>query len=279
MLQRGGAQGAFLPDGRLHLNHGPIDLVIEAWGAPSEIRAAYAQAWNVFPEILPRLVEELALLRRPLDAAHPGVAGPVARRMLAACAPLAATHFLTPMAAVAGAVAEHVLDAMLEGRRLARAYVNDGGDIALHLAPGETIRAGTVADVQHPRLDGIATITHESPVRGIATSGWKGRSFSLGIADAATVLAASAAEADAAATLVANAVDVEDDAVARAPARSLDPDSDLGARLVTIGVGALAPHAIDAALTRGEAKAQELRRAGRISAAVLLLRGEVRVIA
>ena len=45
-------------------------------------------------------------------------------------------------------------------------------------------------------------------MRGIATSGWRGRSFSLGIADAVTVLAATAAEADAAATVIANAVDL-----------------------------------------------------------------------
>ncbi len=37
------------------------------------------------------------------------------------------------MAAVAGAVADHILAAMIAGRRLAKAYVNDGGDIALHL--------------------------------------------------------------------------------------------------------------------------------------------------
>jgi ApbE superfamily uncharacterized protein (UPF0280 family) len=252
--------------------------VIEAWGDASEVQAAYAQAWDVFPAILPRLVAELPLLRRAIDAAHPGVSGPVARRMFDACAPLAAADFITSMAAVAGAVADHVLRAMLEGRRLAKAYVNDGGDIALHLAPGETLRAGTVGDVQHPALDAIATVAHTSPVRGIATSGWKGRSFSRGIADAVTVLAASAAEADAAATLVANAVDIDDRAVERAPASSLDPDSDLGALLVTVGVGALSACALDAALARGAEKAQQLHRAGRIIAAVLLLRGEVRVV-
>lgn len=273
-----GAQARFLPDRRLHLNHGPIDLVIEAWGEEDEVRAAYAQAWEVFPGILPGLVEELPLLRRPLDATHPGVEGPTARRMVAACSPFAASEFITPMAAVAGAVADEVLAAMLRGRRLAKAYVNDGGDIALHLAPGERIRAGIVGDVRHPAIDSIATIDAESPIRGIATSGAGGRSFSLGIADAATVLARSAAEADAAATLVANAVDAGDAAVRRAPARALDPDSDLGERLVTVEVGALPRQTIAAALDRGAERARALQRAGRIIAAVLLLQGEVRVI-
>ena len=78
-------------------------------------------------------------------------------------------------------------------------------------------------------------------MRGVATSGWRGRSFSLGIADAVTVFAGTAAVADAAATLIANAVDLPGHpAFARAPARRCDPQSDLGERLVTVDVGPLA---------------------------------------
>jgi ApbE superfamily uncharacterized protein (UPF0280 family) len=309
---RGRATAQVLADGRLHLNHGPIDLVIEAWGGADEVRGAYAQAWAVFPDILPRLVEELSLLRRAVDETHPGVDGPVARRMLEACRqmlslprvrgrvgeeaipierrsslpvpPLQAgegetTVFLTPMAAVAGAVADHVLAAMLNGRTLTKAYVNDGGDIALHVSRGETLRAGIVADIRHPALDSIATITAESPVRGIATSGAGGRSFSRGIADAVTVLAASGAAADAAATLIANAADIDDAAVRRAPASSIDPDSDLGERLVTLEVGPLDGGKIATALDRGASEARRFLDAGLIHAAVLLLRGENRVVA
>ena len=37
---------SLLPDGRrLHLQHGPIDLVIEAWGPREEVALAYRQAW------------------------------------------------------------------------------------------------------------------------------------------------------------------------------------------------------------------------------------------
>ena len=53
--------------------------------------------------------------------------------MHAAVLPYAAEHFITPMAAVAGAVAEEVLGAMMRAAELERAYVNNGGDIALHL--------------------------------------------------------------------------------------------------------------------------------------------------
>ena len=119
------------------------------------------------------------------------------------------------MAAVAGAVADEICAAMAAAGDLDRAYVNDGGDIALHLTPGTAITAAIAARAGLPDR---VTIAHADPVRGIATSGWRGRSFSLGIADAVTVLARTAAEADAAATLIANAVDLPGHpAVARAP--------------------------------------------------------------
>jgi len=273
----GGPAGAILADGRLHLQHGPIDLVIAASGAREEVRAAYGQAWRRFQDVLETLVAELPQLRRPVDAAHPGVAGPVARRMLAACWPHRAT-FVTPMAAVAGAVADEILAALVAGRRLEKAYVNNGGDIALHLSPGAVFRTGVVGNADLPSLDGIAAITAEMPVRGIATSGWRGRSFSLGIADAATVLASDAAAADAAATLVANAVDVDHPAIARCPACDIDETSDLGERLVTVGVGRLEPDAVAEALRRGAACAEAMRREGVIYGAVLMLQGEHRVV-
>ncbi|RWG08581.1 MAG: UPF0280 family protein, partial [Mesorhizobium sp.] len=109
-------------------------------------------------------------------------------------------------ATVAGSVADEVLAALLAGRRLERAYVNNGGDSAIHLGKGGTITLA-IAGTGHGMADRI-TIRAEDGVRGVATSGWRGRSFSLGIADAVTVLARTGAEADAAATLIANAVDL-----------------------------------------------------------------------
>ncbi|MCW5774029.1 MAG: hypothetical protein KIT16_20465, partial [Rhodospirillaceae bacterium] len=198
--------------------------------------------------------------------------GAVARRMWRACAPLAET-FITPMAAVAGAVADEVLAAMTDGRDLRKAYVNNGGDIALHLAPGERFETGIVGNLAKPKIAAAATIDSVDPVRGIATSGWRGRSFSRGIADAATVLAQDAASADAAATLVANAVDIEHPAILRRAASELDPDSDLGEHLVTVEVGRLDARSVKSAMERGRATAQALRREGRIEAAFIELAG------
>jgi ApbE superfamily uncharacterized protein (UPF0280 family) len=263
---------ARFPDGRLHLQHGPIDLIIEAFGVREEVEAAYQQAIDRFGDILPTLVRELPTLRRPVRDAYPLLQGPVARRMAEAVWPHRAV-FITPMAAVAGAVADEMLQAMLAGRTLDKAYVNDGGDIAIHLAPGHSLRAGIFAEA----LDGAVTLPHDQPVRGIATSGRGGRSFSLGIADSATVLARTAAAADAAATLIANAVDIDHPAIERRPARELDPDSDLGDLPVTVAVGELPRAAVNEALDRGLAEAQRLRRIGLIDSAAISLRGEWRL--
>jgi uncharacterized protein len=268
-----------LADGRrLHLHHGPVDVVLEAWGERGEVAAAYRQAADAFEGLLEALVAELPLLRAPVGEARPAPAGPVARRMVGAVWPHRGVY-VTPMAAVAGAVADHLLAAMVEGRRLARAYANDGGDVALHLSPGEALTLGMVADVEQPRLDGTLRVAAADPVRGVATSGRGGRSLSRGIADAVTVLARTAADADAAATLVANAVDLPGHpAVARRPAAELDPDSDLGDLPVTVGVGSLAPAEVAAALEAGAAEAERMRREGLIAAAGLWLRGRFRSV-
>jgi len=274
----GGPQAALLPDGRrLHLNHGPIDLVIEGFGDPADVRAAYARATAYFAGVLDGLVGELPILRRPIDPATPEPEGAVARRMVAACRPYSGV-FVTPMAAVAGAVADAVMAAMLKGGDLARAYVNNGGDIALHLAPGSRFETGLVTTVGRPERAGVITVTATMPVRGIATSGRGGRSLGLGIADAVTVLARNAAAADVAATLIANAVDLDHPAIERLPARDLDPDSDLGERLVTVAVGRLDQDAISAALAAGAARAERLRGDGLIHGAVLVLARRRRLV-
>lgn len=266
------AVAARLGDGRLHLQHGPIDLIVEAFGVTDEVELAYAQAVDRFGDILPVLVGELSVLRRPVGEAYPLLQGPVARRMAEAVWPHRA-RYITPMAAVAGAVADEMLQALVRGRTLDKAYVNDGGDIAIHLAPGQSLRAGIFTQV----LDGVALLTHERPVRGIATSGRGGRSFSLGIADSVTVPAATAAAADAAATMIANEVNADHPAIERRPARALDPDSDLGELQVTVSVGDLPLEIVDAALDRGLAEARRLRLCGLIDSAALSLQGHWRL--
>ncbi len=268
-------QIAWLADGRrLHLQDGPIDLIVEAEGSEIDIGAACQAAARRFTGLLDELCAELAELRAAADPQQCALKGAVARRMHQAVAPFAADHFITPMAAVAGSVAEEILGAMLGAAHLRRAYVNNGGDIALHLADGKRFSIGLMdRPDQHGVLRTLELDAADS-ARGIATSGRHGRSFSFGIADAVTVLARTASQADAAATIIANAVDLPGHpAIVRCPANMLQPDSDLGARLVTRDVGELSDHEIEDALEAGARCARQLLLSGLIEGATLRLMG------
>ena len=304
-----GSVAARLADGRLHLQHGPIDLIVGVDarvppgsdgvdGDPDAAERAYARAESAFGPVLEELVAELPALRRRVDPAEPpglrglrGLRGPVARRMLRATLPWAGSWANDPvssMAAVAGAVADHVLAAILapgDGARdgahgLRRAFVNDGGDVALHLADGEAFDVALCDDPRTGRRAATVRIASADDVGGIATSGRGGRSHSLGIADAVTVLARSAAEADVAATLIANAVDLPGSAkILRVPADELDPDSDLGERPVTVDVAPLSDAERRAALDAAAPLARAAVARGLALAVVASLQGETRLLA
>lgn len=264
---------------RWHFQHGPMDLVLQAEGQADAVAQAHEAAWLRFVPLLDELVAELPALRRAVS--EPALLqGPVARRMHAACA-VYAPMFITPMAAVAGVVAQELI-ACYERPGITRAWANNGGDIALHLAPQASARIGLFADLsrfdptaaERLRTDGQFEIDAAMPVRGVATSGWRGRSFSMGIADSVTVLAATAAQADAAATVIANAVDAAHPDIQRLPACECKDQSDLGERLVTVHVPTLAQPVVRDALALGAARARALQQAGHIHAAMLVCQGQ-----
>jgi uncharacterized protein len=269
-------QIAWLADGkRLHLQDGPIDLIVEAEGSGSDMRSAYEAAARRFTGLLDELCAELTELRRAADPEACHLKGIVAKRMHAAVAPFAADHFITPMAAVAGSVAEEILGVILRAAPLERAYVNNGGDIALHLGARKQFSIGLMDRPDQRGVMRTLIIDADDTARGIATSGRHGRSFSLGIADAVTVLARTASQADAAATIIANAVDLPGHSrIVRCPANELQPDSDLGARLVTRDVGELSYAEVERALEAGADCAGNLLAAGLIEGAILRLLGE-----
>lgn len=258
---------------QLHLQHGPIDLLIEADG---EREQAFTAVEARFGTILDELVGELVELRLPMTQTTAQPRSPIARRMHRATLPHAG-QFVTRMAAVAGAVADEALATMRDRARLTRAFVNNGGDIALYLAPGASFAIQMAS--QDGAMLGRIDIDATQGIGGLATSGWRGRSHSFGIADSVTVLGKSAASADVAATLIANAVNLPDHpGIERRPAKELWPDSDLGDRLVTTHCPDLAPRDIDEALTIGAAAARTMLDQGHISAAALFLQGNMRII-
>jgi hypothetical protein len=264
---KGGAQITWLPDGkRMHLHHGPIDLIVEIWGAGQTV--AYQRAALRFQTVLQELVDELPKLRQAADLQacfHGGIA-----RAMQGAVEWHLPGFVTPMAAVAGAVADEIARVIAEAPNIDKAYVNNGGDVALVLGPNEAMVADLGGGIARATLHGSGC------VRGVATSGWRGRSLSFGIADAVTVLASSAALADVAATLIANEVDVPGHpGIVRAVAGSQQLDSDLGNRLVTVDVPRLSPPDMFAALQRGKAFALRLSPSAGIWGGVLALQGQV----
>ena len=268
-----------LPGERLHLRHGPITIVLKVWADAEVVRQAHRLVTRHFPKILPELADELAELRKPITKATK-FQGKVAQRMADAALPFADVY-VTPMAAVAGSVAEEVLRIIQAAGPIERAFVNDGGDIAFHLEPGQSLKFGVAGDFSEgptPAINGTIELTADMGLAGIATSGAQGRSFSLGVADSVTILAKTAAVADVAATLVANAVNVDSKAVTRKAANKLDPDTDLGELLVTTKVGSLKSDEIDAALAAGVAQAEAYLKQGLIAGAVLMLQGSVRTV-
>ncbi len=273
----GGAVAALRADGQLHLQHGPIDLLIRADAPDAARRRAYAAAVDRFDGLLEALVSELAVLRTRVGDRAPSVGGAVARRMVEAVWPLRSV-FITPMAAVAGAVADEILAAMCAADQLERACVNNGGDIALHLAPGARYRVGVVGDLAAPGIDATIEITADDGIGGVATSGWRGRSHSLGIAESVTVLAHNAAAADAGTKPIAMAVTIEHEGIVRRPASALRPESDLGDLPVVVAVPALPPGKVAAALDRGAAVARSLRMRGVVLGAYLQLQAQSRAI-
>jgi len=303
------AQKIQLSDARWHFHHGPIDLIIQAEGPSSLIEHCHQKAWSRFQGLLAELVNELAVLRSPVDPfiAHSQTSihetqnpciGPVARNMWQSVSVYASplpNGFITPMAAVAGAVAQEMLS-YYEHEDIQRAWVNNGGDIALHLNPGTFVDIGWVT---HPEravlqtlikksadllskdllsIDGQFRLSYDSPSRGVATSGWRGRSFSLGIADSVTVLARSASEADAAASIIANAVNIDHPGIQRQSARSIKDDSDLGDRLVTVKVPQLTEDEVSSALENGVRQIHRLGAGTPVHHVLLCLQDQVRYV-
>ena len=271
-------------ENRLYLHHGPIDIIAHVDG-PDKIRSdLYKCAKKRFSTVLEELVSELDLLKLPWSEVHPEPQGRIARKMFNAVRGTGA--FITPMAAVAGAVAEEILETMLNQaksdvsclEKISRMYVNNGGDISFWLNYGSSFTIGVVDNPQRPELNTKVCLPYESPVRGLATSGWRGRSQSLGIADAVTVLARSSACADAAATMIANNVNIEYPGIIRKPASDVKDDSDLGMHPVTVKVPQLPEKEVSRALQNGAEIAKALIRAVKIQSAYLSMQEQILIV-
>lgn len=266
------ATRAWLGDRRMHLHHGPIDLIVDIDGPAADVAAAFAAVVTRFSTLLDELVPELDRLRQETTAMREFHSA-VAQRMQVASESFLPS-FTTPMIAVAGSVADEVCAAALADRPLQRVIVNNGGDIAFHLAAGAALRIGVVDGMDDATPTAALRLVGSGSARGVATSGWRGRSLSLGIADSVTTIATRSSLADVAATLIANDVDLPGHpAIRRRPAVDVDSNTDLGQRLVTVDVGRLTRSEAQKALAAGVRRAESIIESGLIEGAVLTLAG------
>ena len=250
-------------DNRLFLNHGPIDIVLEAFGKDKPL--AYEKAKKYFSTLLNELVLDMDLLKKEV-VPHRNFNNKISQSMQNATEKFY-PDFITPMAAVAGSVADNILNVLVKDTKLEKAYVNNGGDVSFYLTENQTVKS-SLASI--PNI--IAEIDYKDKSRGIATSGWRGRSFSLGIADSVTVLADNAAMADAAATMIANSVNIKNHpSIIKKPAEEIYEDSDLKNLMVTVEVGDLKQSEIEDALKNGNEVGKKYLENGLINAALIEL--------
>lgn len=262
----------WLDGGQILAECGPMRLVIAAWlgGIPQRelcIRAA---------EEAFLLLERIARQRRLLSRLYRAVPGDLedflAMKMIRSV--LAVDEALTPMAAVAGTIADGVA-AFLSRRGMTKVIVNNGGDVAIGTGPGVSVNVGIRPDLAQSGIEDILTLGDERPSWGVATSGLEGRSLTQGVASAATIIAGSASLADAAATSVANASYVEDETVIRRPAEELDEQTDIPGIAVTIQAGPFTEEKKDLALSGAMNKAEEFINKGLIFGAYIVVDGKV----
>lgn len=263
-----------LPGGRAVLaENGPLRMVIQAWQGPEPCQEPAAEAAEYAFDCLKRVAGQLPVLKRWPGDIHQLPSEPISREMIASVRAVGDAD-LTPMAAVAGTLADAVAD-WLFGKGMSRVIVDNGGDIAIRLAPGETARVGLRPEIQHPKISHVLTLDSRHRSWGVNTSGLGGRSFTRGFASAVTAVARTSSLADAAATSVANACYVAGADVVQVPAEKLDPNTDIPGLLVTVRLGSLSPGQTAEALSNALKKAEHLTQKGVIWGAIVAVGKQV----
>ncbi len=244
-----------LDGGRILAECGPMRLVIEAWVGRVPQRQLCIQGAKEAFLLLERIARQRRLLSRRYREVPDDLDDFLAVKMIRSA--VAVDEDLTPMAAVAGTIADGVAG-FLYRRGMTRVIVNNGGDIAIRTGPGESVNVGIRPDLTHSTITDVIALGDERSSWGVATSGLEGRSLTRGVASAVTIVAGSASMADAAATSVANASYVADESVVQKPAEELDPGTDIPGIPVTVKAGPFTEAKKDLALSGAVNKAAAL---------------------
>ncbi len=263
-----------LPNGTVLFEYGPMRMFIQASEAGRPLVELGKDGAHRAKEILDELARFLPVIKRKSLQLEVKEGFPdVVRRMIEATRRMEEPD-LTPLASVAGAASDVVADFMI-AKGGTKVIVDNGGDIAIRLREKERATVGVKTEIDAARPAYILSIDSSMEVGGIATSGLGGRSFTKGIASAATVLSTNASLADAGATVIGNFTNVEDPGVTRSLAETIYPDTDIAGEWVTVEVGELPVEKIEGAVAQGLEKADAIRRRGLIKGALVAVKGRV----
>ena len=257
--------------------YGPMRLTIQAWGRAGIDIALAMEAGRFSFSLLPRLVPARELFRRdiqPFENLPVQYNEPLFTKMTAAVR-LVGQKDLGPMATVAGVVAETVADYLWQAGAV-KVIVENGGDLALRLAEGQSAKVGVRLGLSAAEPAYALHLTGSQKTHwGVCSSGLGGRSLTRGIADTSLCVAESTTAADAAATALGNACFVDSPAVKQVSAECLRPDTDIAGLSVTASVGALSEEEIKLALDAAALYAEKLVADNIILGALVALRGQM----
>jgi len=266
-----------LEDGTVVVHRGPMLMSIFASsGGKPNISLAKEGAKKAL-EVLEILARFRSLITKNIGEIHSiELMPPVVQKMV-----LTSRKFedptVTPLIAVAGTGADEVADFIFNTGHANKVVVNNGGDIALRLKNDEVVRVGIKSELADKAVTHVMTITLSSKIGGVATSGFGGRSFTRGVANAAVAVANDATSADVAATLVGNATDVESPSVTKVLAKELYEGTDIPNLPVTKTIGRLEKWEVEEALHRGMQKAETFQERGLIRGAFLAVKDQYRI--
>lgn len=262
-----------LEGGDVVAEFGPMRLVISAFvGKVPQQQMSVRAAEESFTYL-----ERLARLKKFLGKRFPRMPAdlkdPIAIKMIRSVQAVGNQN-LTPMAAVAGTIADAVAD-FLYNRGMTKVVVDNGGDVAVRLERKTSVTVGIRQEIDKQEISNVLSLDSRSSSWGVTTSGLGGRSLTRGIASAATVIARNASLADAAATDVANASYIEDPHVIQVPSEEIDPNTDIPGLNVTIKVGPLNEDKKSLSISRAIKRAEELTNKGIILGALVAVQGKV----
>lgn len=266
-------------EGKVVIDYGPITMSILAKRYNKPFTEAAIKAAEEVIRNFDQLIDFLKVARISLveiDNSKESLYPLVLRNMIDSIRLLGEKDF-TPMAAVAGTFADLAKEEALK-HKADFVIANNGGDVAFQTSqPHNPMKVGIISDLSINKVTHMLKIDAKSEIKGIATSGYGGRSLTKGVASAVTVLARNSSFADAAATAIANAVNCDDIAVVRCLAEEIDYNTDIKGALVTKMIGKMADESIETAINIGEKRAKELYDKGMILGAIVFVQGKMSV--